>query len=168
MEKYLHKLLRIYPDRRSADAACFTLQRAGFGRAQIAELRPADEHLDTKVEPEPDAVERDIVRDLLAGAGLGLLGGAALTAALEIQLPDLFAIYWWLGPAAIIVYGIAVGSTVGALFGLNLPEGWLSAIARDDVDGGAYGLVFHARDLGELDRAQGLLGKRSAIGGWRY
>lgn len=168
MERYLHKLLRVYPDRRTADAACFTLQRAGFPRDQIAALDPVDSHLDAKVEPQSREVERSIVRDLLAGGAVGLIGGVALTAALELYMPDLFAIYWWLGPAAIVVYGVTFGSALGGLLGLNLPEGWLAAIARDDVARGAHGLVFHARNMREFRRAQGLLDAGGAIDGWGY
>ncbi|NIP73736.1 MAG: hypothetical protein GWO16_12220, partial [Gammaproteobacteria bacterium] len=133
---------------------------AGFEREQVRVIVPGDPHLGAKVEPEGAAALGRIIRDVLAGAGLGAaLGALALLTAAKLA-PAWLSTAPVLGATVIVLYAALVGAIAGAVPGIKPSEGQVAGFVGDSVCRGAYVMVVHTtRDRRERTSARRLLAR---------
>lgn len=155
--EYLHKVAGIYSNSNIAGTARDRLIERGFATEQIILLQPDDPSADVKIEPDGDAVLKEVVKDGVLGGtiggGVGALGAVGLMAANV----SLFLAAPLIAPLAIIGWGVGVGAMAGASTGSGLKEGRFADIVKTALNNGKYVLIAHAATDDQTKIAQEVL-----------
>ena len=168
MENYPYKTGALYHEQGLARQAQQALLDAGFAREQVRLLGPTDlaadhERVEHKLEPESDAVANTIIKDTVIGTGIGGAAGAAGATVLAAAEMALFLTTPVLGALMLTAYGATIGGTVGALTGVKIKETAFLSVMRDALKRGYWGVVVHARDEAEAERAGAVFAETDSV-----
>lgn len=157
MKKYLHKVAGIYSSITVAETTRNHLIKHGLSPEQIVILRPGEPSPDDKIEPEGNAVLKEVIKDgvigTAVGSGIGALGVVGMMAANV----SLFLASPLIGPLAIIGWGAGIGAMAGASAGAGVREGRFADIIKTALDSGHCVVIAHAVTEAETAIAQDLL-----------
>ncbi len=157
---YLHRVTGIYENRQQAEGVFEQLVRYGFRRDQL-EIIDGGVHAEQKpgIKPDSDEVRNEVIIDgaigTAVGAGLGVLGEAALAAA-NISL---FVASPIIGTLTMMGWGAALGGIMGAAAGAgNRDTQNFSDLIRAAADSGHAVLIAYAGTEEQTTAAQAVIG----------
>ncbi|MGD2138627.1 MAG: hypothetical protein PVF08_10250 [Gammaproteobacteria bacterium] len=153
-ENYPHKVVAVYKDGATAEAAAMALDAADLDDVTIVRLAPGDSAVDLAIEPETRGTRDTLVKDTVAGAAGGTAAGAVAGGAAALATPALFLSAPVVGPLIVLGYGAMIGSAAGAIRGLRMRETVLASLVKDALDAGCYCLIVHAANKEAEHRAR--------------
>jgi hypothetical protein len=143
MEKYLHRVVGLYPTRELAERASAEIQAAGFSPNQIRLLTPAT-GAGADAVSDSDDVLKDLLRDGAIGTAVGTAAGAGVSIALAAANITLFIASPVLGALYLVGWGASLGGLLGAAVGSERSKGDMSTLIKDALAAKSFVLVAHA------------------------
>lgn len=157
MHDYLHRVYGIYETRHEAERINRELMAQGFAREQLELLDKTQP--DRELLPDSDEVRNEVMADgaigTVAGAGVGVLGEAAL-AAVNVSL---FVASPVVGTLTMMGWGAMVGGLIGASIGAGSQQTRrFSDLVHDAIDSGYAVLIAYAESENQAAAAQAVIG----------
>ncbi|MBD3669746.1 MAG: hypothetical protein HUJ29_03150 [Gammaproteobacteria bacterium] len=163
MKHSKHKLVAIYPDRKSVDSAYQMIQQEALDESRMRYLPPNAENVKSTIEDRTDKVRSTLINMSIIGLVIGVIVTVLAGAATAVLFPNVFdtapAQTWLL----FITYGAVAGGAVGALLGLRPRDNLITSTTQDAVNDGCYALVYQAHDREEILHVQNLMQRAKPI-----
>ena len=164
MDRYLHRVVGLYPSRSEADLARNRLVANGMAPEQIKLLASAPADAGAEAKADSDDVLQDLLRDGAIGTAVGTAAGAGVSIALAAANLTLFIASPVLGALYLIGWGASLGGLVGAVVGAERSTGDVSTLIKDALAHGQVVLAAHARTEAETTLARQVLGPQDKAG----
>lgn len=133
------------------------LQEQGLGRGQIDLIKPDDELLARKVEPEVQGIKRTLVRSHVVLGAAGLIVGLTLASLLAVFGPALTRSSPIMTFIALVPMATFVGLMLGGLVSLRPDHDPVIAQTRNASDSGNWSVIVHCKDKQQQQRANSIL-----------
>ena len=161
MDQETHIVSGIYTSRAEAEVVRDRLVASGVPHEQLSIIDNANAAGNSKM-MEDDEVLKDVLVDGAVGAAVGTGLGVVAEVALIAANVTLFVASPLLGPLAMLGWGAALGSLVGAAVGAEKPEkkkeGRFSDLVLDAIRSGHVVLVAQTRSAAQTTLARGIVG----------
>lgn len=161
-ENFPHAVSGIYTVRRDAqDRAEALVAQTGLASEQVKLVRPEDDHLSRKLEPESKGIFDTMLSAHLWTALAGLALGIVLAWAMISLGPNWARSNPWFTVLAFAWVGTLATALLGGLITLRPDRGRLALSAREASEQGDWVVVAHCRDEAEKTAALEQLQKGS-------
>jgi hypothetical protein len=159
MDKYLHRVVGIYPSLAEASQARDLTISRGLASTQVRLLTggAAGTGAGADAKADSDDVLKDLLRDGAIGTAVGTAAGAGVSIALAAADLTLFIASPVLGALYLLGWGASLGGLAGAAVGAQRSKGDVSTLIKDALAQGQVVLVVHARNEAETSLAQDVL-----------
>ena len=157
MEKYLHRVVGLYPSRGAAEKARRLVIATGVAPTRVRLLWAAPAGAGEEAVSDSDDVLKDLLRDGAIGTAVGTAAAAGVTIALAAANLTLFIASPLMGALFLLGWGAGLGGMVGAVVGSERSKGDVSSLIKDALASGQVVLVVHARTETETSLAQNII-----------
>jgi hypothetical protein len=153
-----HKLAGVFDDEVSAlELAAAVRARTGLNESHVRVLRPGDDSVSRRLEPESQGILRTMVRAHLwlglAGAAVGVLAFGTM---MVLGIPFIVLNPWWSG-LLLTGFGALGGLIAGGAVSLRPDHTPYVTASREALREGKHVVVVHATSSGELSQAEAIL-----------
>ena len=154
MDKYLHRVVGLYPSRALGESVRDDMLAHGFAPKQVRLIAPGSGAAGRDAVSDSDDVLKDILRDGAIGTAVGTAAGAGVSIALAAANLTLFIASPVLGALYLLGWGASLGGLVGAVVGAERSKGDVSNLIVDALASGQFVLVVHANTEAQTSQAQ--------------
>jgi hypothetical protein len=144
MDKYLHRVVGLYPSRALGEAARDEILAHGLQPKQVRLIEPGSGVVGGDTVSDSDDVLKDILRDGAIGTAVGTAAGAGVSIGLAAANLTLFIASPVLGVLYLLGWGASLGGLVGAVVGSERSKGDVSSLIVDALASGQFVLVVYA------------------------